>query len=311
VRRVSSWRAASDSDPDEQNALCYVGHSIRHGLALEINKIYRLHQPDLIAESLGFSHPKPWSSRSRADSLIRTITSLHWPATTFLGNLEKPHARRSVSKPPSRLSEEKIPLFPMFVKLAKRRCLVVGAGKTAEEKIPTLLRCGANVVVVASVATRDIKAWATEKKIVWEQRPFVARDLDGVFLAVVATPLKTLNRTVFEQARQRGILCNVVRDRTACDFYYPAVVRRGPLQIAISTAGHSGALAQRLRKQLESQFGPEWESWLRWLGEARSSLYDDALSSKRRRTMLHRMASSKKQAEFFHRWGYPSNREST
>lgn len=214
-----------------------------------------------------------------------------------------------MTKPPSRLSEEKIPLFPMFVKLAKRRCLVVGAGKTAEEKITTLLRCGAIVVVVAPTATRTIQAWAHEKKILWEQRRFDVHDLDGIFMTLVATPEKALNKAVFEQTRQRRILCNVIRDRPLCDFYYPAVVRRGPLQIAISTAGHSGALAQRLRKQLEDQFGPEWESWLRWLGEARSSLYDDPLSPKRRRTMLHRMASQKKQAEFFDRWGIPTEQE--
>src|SRR5262249_20775809 len=157
-----------------------------------------------------------------------------------------------------RLSGEKTPLFPIFLKLAKRRCLVVGAGKTAEEKIPTLLRSGASVVVVAPAATRTIQSWAAENKIIWEQRRFESRDLHRVILVVVATPLKSLNRTVSDQAQQRGILCNVVRDRSLCDFYYPAVVRRGPLQIAISTAGHSGALAQRLRKQLEFQFGPEW-----------------------------------------------------
>jgi precorrin-2 dehydrogenase / sirohydrochlorin ferrochelatase len=195
----------------------------------------------------------------------------------------------------------------MFLKVAKRRCLVVGAGKTAEEKIPTLFQCGATVIVVAPVATRTIKAWAADNKLIWEERRFEASDLDGVFLTVVATPLRTLNKMVSEQAQRRQILCNVVRDRSLCDFYYPAVVRRGPLQIAISTAGHSGALAQRLRKQLEAQFGPEWESWLRWLGEARTSLYDDPLSPKRRRTMLHRLASQKKQAEFFHRWGIPSD----
>jgi precorrin-2 dehydrogenase / sirohydrochlorin ferrochelatase len=208
-----------------------------------------------------------------------------------------------VNKSESRLSGEKTPLFPMFLKLAKRRCLVVGAGKTAEEKISTLLRCGATVIVVAPVATRTIKALAAGNQIVWEERRFELGDLDRVFLTVVATPLKTLNKTVFEEAQRRRILCNVVRDRQLCDFYYPAVVRRGPLQIAISTAGHSGALAQRLRKQMEGQFGPEWESWLRWLGEARSSLYDDPLSPKRRLTMLHRLASQKKQTEFFDRWG--------
>lgn len=210
-----------------------------------------------------------------------------------------------MNKVQSRLSGEAIPLFPIFMKLTKRRCLVVGAGKTAEEKIPTLLRCGASVIVVAPAASRTIKAWAADDKIVWQQRRFEPSDLDRIFLAVVATPLKTLNKMVSEEAQRRQILCNVVRDRPLCNFYYPAVVRRGPLQIAISTAGHSGALAQRLRKQMETQFGPEWEQWLRWLGEARTSLYEDPISPKRRRTMLHRLASQKKQAEFFDRWGIP------
>jgi precorrin-2 dehydrogenase len=211
----------------------------------------------------------------------------------------------------SRLSGEKTPLFPMFLKLAKRHCLVVGAGRTAEEKIPALLRCGASVLVVAPAATRGIQAWAADKKLVWEERRFEPSDLEGVFLAVVATPVKALNRSVYQLAQERKVICNVVRDRPLCDFYYPALVRRGPLQIAISTAGHSGALAQRLRKQLEDQFGPEWESWLRWLGEARSSLYDDPLSPKRRRTMLHRLASQKKQSEFFQHWGIEETVEKT
>lgn len=79
-----------------------------------------------------------------------------------------PTVERAVSKTPSRLSEEETSLFPMFLKLAKRRCLVVGAGKTAEEKIPALLRCGAHVLVVASIATRAIQGWAAENKIVWD-----------------------------------------------------------------------------------------------------------------------------------------------
>ena len=212
-----------------------------------------------------------------------------------------------MDKASSRLSGETTPLFPIFLKLNKRRCLVVGAGKTAEEKIATLLRCVASVIVVAPAATRTIKAWAANDKIIWQQRRFELSDLDRIFLAVVATPLKPLNKMVYEEAQRRQILCNVVRDRPLCNFYYPAVVRRGPLQIAISTAGHSGALAQRLRKQLEAQFGPEWEGWLRWLGEARASLYEDPISPKRRRTMLHRLASPKKQAEFFDRWGIPTD----
>jgi hypothetical protein len=123
------------------------------------------------------------------------------------------------NKVPSRLSGEKVPLFPVFVKLIERRCLVVGAGKTAEGKIPSLLRCGANVMVVAPTATRTVRGWAAEDKIIWEQRRFEVHDLDGIFLVLVATPLKALNRTVFELARERQILCNAVRDRALCDFY--------------------------------------------------------------------------------------------
>lgn len=203
----------------------------------------------------------------------------------------------------SRLSAEKNGLFPVFLKLAGQRCVVIGAGKTAEEKIPALLSCGASVAVVAPTATPKIQSWAREGRLCWLKRKFESHDLDAALLCVVATWSKTTNRAIFQEAWQRGILCNVVHDGAHCNFYYPAVVRRGPLQIAVSTAGHSGALAQRLRHELEHQFGPEWESWLRWLGEARSSLYDDPLSPRRRRTLLHKLASKKSQEDFFRRLG--------
>lgn len=203
----------------------------------------------------------------------------------------------------SRISAEKNELFPVFLKLKQQRCLVVGAGKTVEEKIPTLLACGASVIVVAPVATPKIQRLAEAHKLIWIARRFDSQDLDDIFLCVVATSSKATNQAIFELAQQRGILCNVVRDGAHCNFYYPAVVKRGPLQIAISTAGHSGALAKRLREDLEREFGPEWENWLRWLGEARSSLYDDPLSPRQRRTMLQKLASRKTQEEMFRRWG--------
>jgi precorrin-2 dehydrogenase/sirohydrochlorin ferrochelatase len=203
----------------------------------------------------------------------------------------------------SRLSGEKRRLFPIFLKIAGRRCLIVGAGKTAEEKISTLLACGASLIVVAPAATPQIQAWARDEKVFWAKKCFESKDLADIFLAVVATPSKSVNRAAYQEAHKRNVLCNVVRDRAYCDFYYPAVVRRGPLQIAISTAGHSGALAQRLRQELENQFGPEWENWLSWLGEARSSLYDDPLSPRQRRTMLHKLAGRKPQEDFFRRLG--------
>jgi len=205
----------------------------------------------------------------------------------------------------SAASREKHVLLPIFLKLSRRRCVVVGAGKAAEEKIQNLLACDALVHVVALTATPKIQSWVRSKKLFWDKKRFEPHDLDGAFLAVLATSSTAVNRSAYEEAKQRGILCNTVRDRLYCDFYFPSVVRRGPLQIAISTAGHSGALAQRLREELAREFGPEWEDLLRWLDEARSSLYADPLSPKRRRTMLHKMASRKVQEEMFRRWGVP------
>jgi precorrin-2 dehydrogenase/sirohydrochlorin ferrochelatase len=182
-------------------------------------------------------------------------------------------------------------LFPAFLKLHDRRCLVVGAGPVAEEKIDGLLRAGAKVLVVAPRATARIRAWARAKKIRWERRKFRASDLSDLFLVVAATSSPALHARIYRQAGRRGILCNVVDDPEHCDFYYGSVVRRGALQIAISTAGHSPALAQRLRKQIEQEFGEEYELWLEELGKARKKLFGKAISAQRRRALLHRLAS--------------------
>jgi len=118
------------------------------------------------------------------------------------------------------------------------------------------------VRVVAPEATPQVRSWALSNSIEWRQRPFQPDDLEGMFLVVAATSSTQLHERIFEEATQRGVLCNIVDVPPLCDFYYPAVVQRGALQIAISTAGQSPALAQRLRIQLEDQFGPEYEEWL-------------------------------------------------
>ena len=184
-----------------------------------------------------------------------------------------------------------MPLFPAFLKLTRRRCLVVGAGPIAQEKIESLLRAGASVRVVAPQATESVRAWARAKKIRWEQRKFRPADFKGVFLVVAATSSPALHEKIFRQARRRAVLCNVVDDPAHCDFYYGAVVRRGELQIAISTGGHSPALAQRLRKKLEQEIGAEYEHWLKKLGAARKRLFAKSLSPTRRKALLHSLAS--------------------
>jgi precorrin-2 dehydrogenase/sirohydrochlorin ferrochelatase len=182
-------------------------------------------------------------------------------------------------------------LFPMFLKLAGRRCLVVGAGPVGESKIESLLLAGADVRVVALRATRAVRAWACAGKICWEPRGFRPADLDGVFLVVAATSSANLHERIWQEARRRRVLCNVVDEPARCDFYYPAVVRRGHLQIAISTGGHSPALAQQLKRELDQQFGPEYETWVERLGKAREKLLARTIDPARRRRLLHRLAS--------------------
>jgi precorrin-2 dehydrogenase/sirohydrochlorin ferrochelatase len=184
-----------------------------------------------------------------------------------------------------------MPLFPAFLKLTGRRCLVVGAGPIAQAKIESLLRAGASVRVVAPHATDTVRAWARAKKIRWERRKFRPSDFKGVFLVVASTSLPALHETIYRQARRRAVLCNVVDDPAHCDFYYGAVVRRGELQIAISTGGHSPALAQRLRKKLEQEIGAEYEQWLKQLGAARKRLFAKSFSLARRNALLHSLAS--------------------
>jgi precorrin-2 dehydrogenase/sirohydrochlorin ferrochelatase len=182
-------------------------------------------------------------------------------------------------------------LFPMFMKLEGKQCLVVGAGKVGEPKIGGLIDTGARIHVVALQATEAVHGWANAGKIALEMRPFAETDLDGTFLAVIATASNTLNGSIYREAQRRGVLCNVVDVPEYCDFYYPAVVRRGDLQIAISTNGRSPSLSQRLRQQLERQFSPAYAQWVAELGETRKLVLASDLDPQRKRELLHSLAS--------------------
>jgi precorrin-2 dehydrogenase / sirohydrochlorin ferrochelatase len=160
------------------------------------------------------------------------------------------------------------PLFPMFLRLEKRECLVVGAGNVAAEKICGLLRAGACVRVIAPRAVPAIAKLAGAGRLAWHARKFQPKDLAGVFL-VVAAASREVHEQIWREAKRANILCNVVDDPPRCDFFYPAVLRRGALQIAVSTGGRSPALAQQLRKKLERDFGPEYAAWVNQLGRAR------------------------------------------
>lgn len=182
-------------------------------------------------------------------------------------------------------------LFPMFLKLEGKRCLVVGAGKVGEPKIRGLIDTGARIRVIALQASETVRGWAEEGTISLELRPFAAEDLDRTFLAVVAAASRALNESIYREAQLRGVLCNVVDVPEYCDFYYPAVVRRGDLQIAISTNGQSPSLSQKLRQQLDRQFGPGYAQWVAELGETRRLVLASDLDPQRKSELLHSLAS--------------------
>lgn len=189
-------------------------------------------------------------------------------------------------------------LFPIFLKLRGRRCLVVGAGKIAEEKIEGLLQTGAEIHVVAPAATPRVRELARQKRITLHDRRFDAADLRNAFLVVAATSSTALHKKIYREAQRRRIFCNAVDDPPNCDFYYGSIVRRGAFQIAISTAGKSPALAQRIRKILESQFGPEYEDWVAALGKAREELFARKMDPEERKKLLHILASEELFQEF-------------
>ena len=182
-------------------------------------------------------------------------------------------------------------LFPMFVKLAGRRVVVVGGGEIAAGKMEALLGAEAKVVVVSPAVNAQVAGFVRERKIEWLPKEFSADDLEGAFLVIAATSVPSVNDSVYRAADSLGLLCNAVDDIENCHFYYGSVVQRGDLQIAISTNGKSPALAQRLRKELEGQFGPEYENWLEWLGAARDVLRSSGASQVQNKEVLHSLAS--------------------
>jgi siroheme synthase-like protein len=189
-------------------------------------------------------------------------------------------------------------LFPMFLKLEGRLVVVVGGGNIAEGKIPGVRAAGARIRLIAPSITPQIAEWVRFGKIDWLPKEFESRDLEGAFLVIAATSAAGVNEAVFREAEAFGILCNAVDDIDHCHFYYGAVVQRGDLQIAISTNGKSPALAQRLRQEFETQFGPEYEVWLQWLGAAREALRASGPTSETTKNLLHELASRPMFAEF-------------
>jgi precorrin-2 dehydrogenase / sirohydrochlorin ferrochelatase len=184
-------------------------------------------------------------------------------------------------------------LYPIFLKLEGRKVLIVGGGRIAEEKTYAVLRSAKNVTVVAPEITPRMQEWRREGLIQHIAGPYQSGMASEFFLVIACTDSESVNRRVYEEAQKSGALCNAVDDPSYCDFYAPAVVSRGDFQIAISTGGQSPALAQRVRKSLEEDFGTEYESWTGWLGRMREGIIHALPRSRRRTELLHLLAASR------------------
>jgi precorrin-2 dehydrogenase/sirohydrochlorin ferrochelatase len=183
-----------------------------------------------------------------------------------------------------------VSLFPIFLKLDGRQCLVVGAGEIAESKIHSLLAAEARVTVIAPEAKPAMVDLAGAGRFIWHQREFMPGDLDGAFLVVAATNVPEVNAAVFREASKRNVICNAVDDPPNCDFYFPSIVKRGDLQVAISTAGESPALAQQLREDIDAQLPEDLGPWLKSLGELRREVLATMPAGDARKLLLHELA---------------------
>jgi len=150
------------------------------------------------------------------------------------------------------------PLYIACLRLSGRRCLVVGGGAIGLEKVEGMLACDGQVVVIAPDACDEIRALAKEGSLRWEAREFEVADLEGKFIAIAATGDTDVNISVYDAAEERAMLVNVVDVPPLCNFILPAIVRTGPLAIAISTAGASPALAKRIKREIAESFGDHY-----------------------------------------------------
>ena len=182
--------------------------------------------------------------------------------------------------------------YPIFLDLAQRRCLVVGGGIVAERKVCGLLEVEAAVVVVSPSVTTALRRRASQGVITHISRAFRDVDVEGCALIIAATDREEVNRQVALAARRRRIWVNTVDTPAACDFIAPAVVRRGAVQIAISTGGKSPTLAKRLREGLEAFIGPEYGDVADILGALRAAIRGGGETPEGRKVIFERLVEA-------------------
>jgi len=181
-------------------------------------------------------------------------------------------------------------LFGIFMELTGRSCLVVGGGTVGTRKVQSLLDAGGNVTVVSREATSELRQLIDEGRATYINGPFKPGHLDGVFLCVSAMDERAENERVAASCRKRGVIVNVVDDRLLSDFFFPSLVRRGNLAIAVSSGGVAPSMVKRIRQDLEVRYGPEYEPAVRILGRLREKLRDAGVTGDRLAGVMGRAA---------------------
>lgn len=183
-------------------------------------------------------------------------------------------------------------LFPIYLDLSGKNCLVIGGGPVAERKVENLLEYEVNIKLVSPQVEKKIKEWSLDGSITWLPREFENPDLDGIFMVFVATNDGSVNRRVVELCRQRGILANAVDDPPNCDFFIPSLIRHNSLVVAISTEGKSPLFARKLREELEKVITPEYGEYVEILGELRTRVKNDVPDIELRKKIFENLVNS-------------------
>lgn len=183
-------------------------------------------------------------------------------------------------------------LYPIYLNVAGKNCLIIGGGPVAERKAASLFEYGACIKVVSPLAEKNITDWADQNLLKWFAREFEANDLDDIFMVFIATDDNSLNKQIADLCRSRGIMVNAVDDPPNCDFFVPSVLRRDSLAIAISTEGRSPLFAARLRRQLEKIITEEHGQFVQILGQIREELKESSLDINQRRQILEQIVDS-------------------
>ena len=182
--------------------------------------------------------------------------------------------------------------YPIFLNLRGKRTVVVGGGMVAQRKIETLLEHGADVHVISRALTPELDREVKGGRVKHLGEEFSETHLDGAFMVIAATDDTDLNRRVSRAAQKKGLLINAVDQPDDCNFIVPSILRRGDLRIAISTSGKSPAMARKVREDLETQFGDEYESFLNLMGRMRREIIARRLSQKENSRIFRELIES-------------------